>query len=153
MFKKQEQYFYSPSDLIRFMESPFASWMDRFSAECVGPSPEKDSPDPLMDVLAEKGIIQESELHQYGSEGSYLEEHPSPFQDGIEAASGSLGHGLPIANGMALSSKISNLNFSIFEVPISYNGRGYDEGKKIGIHDAFRVFSVILKYKFFKKFK
>ena len=65
-------------------------------------------------VLAEKGIIQESELHQYGSEGSYLEEHPSPFQDGIEAASGSLGHGLPIANGMALSSKISNLNFNVY---------------------------------------
>ena len=62
MFKKQGQYFYSPSDLIRFMESPFASWMDRFSAECVGPSPEKDSPDPLMDVLAEKGIEHEKKL-------------------------------------------------------------------------------------------
>ena len=60
--KKQGQYFYSPSDLIRFMESPFASWMDRFSAECVGPSPEKDSPDPLMDVLAEKGIEHEKKL-------------------------------------------------------------------------------------------
>jgi len=52
-----------------------------------------------------------------------------------------------------VTTKISNLNLSIFEVPISYNGRGYDEGKKIGINDAFRVFSVILKYKFFKRFK
>ena len=52
-----------------------------------------------------------------------------------------------------VTTKISNLNLSIFEVPISYNGRGYDEGKKIGISDAFRVFSVILKYKFFKRFK
>jgi dolichol-phosphate mannosyltransferase len=52
-----------------------------------------------------------------------------------------------------VTTKISNLNLSIFEVPISYHGRGYDEGKKIGINDAFRVFSVILKYKFFKKFR
>jgi glycosyltransferase involved in cell wall biosynthesis len=52
-----------------------------------------------------------------------------------------------------VTTKISNLNLSIFEVPISYHGRGYDEGKKIGINDAFRAFLVILTYKFFKKFK
>tara|TARA_B100001939_G_scaffold339374_1_gene346067 strand:- start:1342 stop:2052 length:711 start_codon:yes stop_codon:yes gene_type:complete len=51
-----------------------------------------------------------------------------------------------------VTTKISNLNLPIYEVPISYNGRGYDEGKKIGINDAFRVFSVIIKYKFLKKF-
>ena len=49
-----------------------------------------------------------------------------------------------------VTTKISNLNLPIYEVPISYNGRGYNEGKKIGINDAFRVFSVILKYKFLK---
>ncbi len=34
----------------------------------------------------------------------------------------------------------------IFEVPISYNGRTYDEGKKIGLKDAFRAVYVISKY-------
>ena len=35
---------------------------------------------------------------------------------------------------------------SIFEVGISYKGRTYDEGKKIGLKDAFRAFWCILKY-------
>ena len=34
----------------------------------------------------------------------------------------------------------------IYEVPISYNGRTYDEGKKIGIKDGFRAVYVISKY-------
>ncbi len=34
----------------------------------------------------------------------------------------------------------------IFEVGISYNGRTYEEGKKIGIKDALRAFWVIWKY-------
>ena len=34
----------------------------------------------------------------------------------------------------------------IFEVPISYNGRTYAEGKKIGLKDAFRAVYAITKY-------
>lgn len=34
----------------------------------------------------------------------------------------------------------------IYEVPIGYNGRTYDEGKKIGLKDAFRAVYVIGKY-------
>ena len=37
-------------------------------------------------------------------------------------------------------------NIAIFEVGISYNGRTYDEGKKIGIKDAFRTALCIWKY-------
>ena len=47
-----------------------------------------------------------------------------------------------------VTTKISKLNSKIKEVPISYKGRGYDEGKKIGIYDALRVLIVIFKYKF-----
>ncbi|MDB9714929.1 glycosyltransferase family 2 protein [Candidatus Pelagibacter ubique] len=47
-----------------------------------------------------------------------------------------------------VTTKISNLNLNIKEVPIHYKSRGYDEGKKIGIYDAFRVLIVIFKYKF-----
>ena len=36
---------------------------------------------------------------------SLLEEHPSPKLKGGEAATGSLGHGLPIGSGIALSAK------------------------------------------------
>ena len=36
----------------------------------------------------------------------------------------------------------------IYEVGISYYGRTYDEGKKIGWKDGFRAIWCILKYKF-----
>ncbi len=34
----------------------------------------------------------------------------------------------------------------IFEVPISYNGRTYEEGKKIGLKDAFRAVYVLARH-------
>jgi glycosyltransferase involved in cell wall biosynthesis len=45
-----------------------------------------------------------------------------------------------------VTAKIARLRIRIYEVPISYYGRGYDEGKKIGLKDAFRALWVILKY-------
>ena len=48
-----------------------------------------------------------------------------------------------------LTIKLSKLNSIFYEVPISYNGRSYDEGKKIGLKDAFRAIYCIVKYKFF----
>ena len=46
-----------------------------------------------------------------------------------------------------ITTKISNKGINIKEVPISYKGRNYSEGKKINILDAFRAVYVILKYK------
>lgn len=37
----------------------------------------------------------------------------------------------------------------IYEVPISYAGRTYEEGKKIGLKDAFNALYCIIRYKFF----
>ena len=52
-----------------------------------------------------------------------------------------------------LTHKFSNLNPKpkIYEVGISYNGRTYMEGKKIGIKDAFRAIYCILKYSFIER--
>ena len=47
-----------------------------------------------------------------------------------------------------ITTKISNLNISILELPISYRGRDYQEGKKIKLIDAFKAIYCILKYKF-----
>ena len=44
--------------------------------------------------------------------------------------------------------KIAKLNLKIFEVGISYNGRTYDEGKKITFKDGLIAFILILKYFF-----
>ncbi|MCB0339300.1 MAG: glycosyltransferase family 2 protein [Bdellovibrionales bacterium] len=45
-----------------------------------------------------------------------------------------------------ITAKVSRGNFVIYEVGISYYGRTYDEGKKIGWRDGFRAIYCILKY-------
>ena len=42
--------------------------------------------------------------------------------------------------------KLSKKNFKFFEVPITYNGRSYEEGKKIGLKDAFIALKTIILY-------
>ncbi len=42
--------------------------------------------------------------------------------------------------------KVSRKKWRIYEVGISYSGRTYEEGKKIGFKDAVRAFICILKY-------
>ncbi|WP_230208160.1 thiamine pyrophosphate-dependent enzyme [Microlunatus sp. Gsoil 973] len=53
-------------------------------------------------VLAAKGFIDEDQLRGFGSFGSRLGHHPDRLLiPGVEFSSGSLGHGLPAAVGMA----------------------------------------------------
>ena len=42
--------------------------------------------------------------------------------------------------------KLAKKKYVFYEVPIKYKGRGYDEGKKIGLKDAFIAIYCILKY-------
>lgn len=62
----------------------------------------------LFQVLALRGFYPLSRLADYGQDGSVFAEHPpAPAHlPGIEAATGSLGHGLPLALGMALAGRI-----------------------------------------------
>jgi len=46
--------------------------------------------------------------------------------------------------------KLAKKNFVFYEVPISYKGRSYKEGKKITLKDAFIAVYCIFKYKFFR---
>ncbi len=51
-----------------------------------------------------------------------------------------------------VTAKISRVpKVRIYEVGISYYGRTYEEGKKIGMKDAFRALYCIIKYNVFKK--
>jgi glycosyltransferase involved in cell wall biosynthesis len=45
-----------------------------------------------------------------------------------------------------ITMKASKRKLRIYEVPISYHGRTYEEGKKIGWWDGVKVFGVILRY-------
>lgn len=46
-----------------------------------------------------------------------------------------------------ITAKLSRLDEQIVEVPVSYDSRGYDEGKKIGIRDAINALWCIVKYR------
>ena len=59
-------------------------------------------------VLAEKGFFEREELKTFRKLGSRLQGHPSLHKiPGVDAPSGSLGQGLSIANGIALSFKLN----------------------------------------------
>lgn len=45
-----------------------------------------------------------------------------------------------------ITAKVAGMGFRIYEVGISYHGRDYSEGKKIGWKDGVRAFWCILKY-------
>ena len=45
--------------------------------------------------------------------------------------------------------KLAKKKYIFYEVPISYKGRSYDEGKKITLKDAFIAMYCIFKYRFF----
>lgn len=69
----------------------------------------------LFQVLAMRGFYPESMLESYGEDGGIFAEHPPTPEHlaGIEAATGSLGHGLPIGLGMALSARIQKQNYKV----------------------------------------
>ncbi len=47
-----------------------------------------------------------------------------------------------------LTAKIFKRHFRVYEVPITYDGRGYEEGKKITWRDGLVALWVLLKYRF-----
>ena len=49
-----------------------------------------------------------------------------------------------------ITAKVARLRVPIYEVGISYYGRTYEEGKKIGWRDGFRALYAILKYNLFR---
>ncbi len=72
----------------------------------------------LFHVLAERGFYPPSVLDTYGEDGGVFAEHP-PTPDhlaGIEAATGSLGHGLPLGLGMALAGRIQGQSYNVYAV-------------------------------------
>ena len=69
----------------------------------------------LYAALAMKGYFPLAELDSYCKDGGRLAEHPpANLLPGVEAATGSLGHGLPLGCGMALSGRIKGEAFRVF---------------------------------------
>ena len=47
-----------------------------------------------------------------------------------------------------ITAKILKRKIRIYEVPISYTGREFDEGKKITWRDGFSALATLVKYRF-----
>jgi glycosyltransferase involved in cell wall biosynthesis len=45
-----------------------------------------------------------------------------------------------------ITQKVAAMRARVYEVPISYHGRTYEEGKKIGLKDAFKAVYTILRF-------
>lgn len=75
------------------------------------------SVESLYAVLAEKGFFpREKVLAEFSKFGSPFIGHPNNKLPGIEMNSGALGHGLPVAVGMAISNKLDNTNNRVYVV-------------------------------------
>jgi transketolase len=66
-------------------------------------------------TLAMRGYFPEEELLTYNQDNGRLAEHPpANLLPGVEAATGSLGHGLPIGIGMAVAGRIKNQVYRVY---------------------------------------
>lgn len=68
----------------------------------------------LYAILADIGFFPVAELMTFTREGSRLGGHTENTIPGVEAFTGSLGHGLSIAAGIALSAKMDNMSYRCF---------------------------------------
>jgi len=70
----------------------------------------------LYSALAARGFFPEEGLASYCRQGSLFLGHVSQSVPGVEVSTGSLGHGLSIACGMALAGRRSGRSFRVFNV-------------------------------------
>ena len=68
----------------------------------------------LYAVLADKGFFPDSELDRFCHSEGLLGGHPEIRVPGVEASTGSLGHGLAIGIGFALNAKYENSDYRTF---------------------------------------
>lgn len=72
--------------------------------------------EPLYCILADKGFFSKDNLKTFSKFGSTLIGHPNNKNAGIEMNTGALGHGLPIAVGMALAAKMDKKDYRVFTI-------------------------------------
>ena len=69
----------------------------------------------LYAALAEKGYIDKEELKTFRNIDSNLQGHPDMNKvPGVDMTTGSLGQGLSVANGMAISSKLDSRGYRVY---------------------------------------
>ena len=74
------------------------------------------SVEALYSVLADRGFFPKEDLKTYSKFGSKYIGHPNNKVNGIEMNTGSLGHGLAVAVGMALAGKLDQRSYRVYAV-------------------------------------
>lgn len=74
------------------------------------------SVEALYTVLADRGFFPREELDTLCKSGSHFVGHPTRKVPGIEQNTGALGHGLPVAVGMALGAKLDGRSYRVFTI-------------------------------------
>ena len=72
------------------------------------------SAEALYAILNYYGYLAQEELDRFGKPGALLGGHPTKKVNGVEANTGSLGHGLGLATGMALALKMDHKENRVF---------------------------------------
>ena len=104
---------------LEIVETIYSSLMRR--------QPETEHPDTFIlskghgsmaqyTMLEEMGVLTSEEMMKYCKPGGILGTHPDYGIPGIEAATGSLGHGLGIAVGMGLADKVAGIDRAVYVV-------------------------------------
>ncbi len=69
----------------------------------------------LYAAMAERGFFEKKELETFRHTGARLQGHPSMhYLPGVDMSSGSLGQGVSVATGMALSAKLSGESWRVY---------------------------------------
>ena len=100
----------------------------------------------LYAVLADLGFIPISELQTYTSVGSRLGGHAECETPGVEASTGSLGHGLPIGVGMALAAKMDgkdNLHVTLLGDGECQEGSVWEAAMFAGHHHLDNLIAIV----------
>lgn len=70
----------------------------------------------LYSILKNLGFVSQEDLDTFSHPGSIFEEHPNFKIPTVQTATGSLGHGLPFGNGLALGRKTKGSDGHVFVV-------------------------------------
>lgn len=70
----------------------------------------------LYTAMSDCGFFPDVELDDFAGKGSFLPGHPDLEIPGVEAISGSLGHGLGLGSGMALAARMNKESWSTYVI-------------------------------------
>lgn len=97
MRKNDGAIIFSPTDVSRYLESPFASWMERFALEHPEECAARDTQDPFLEVLQNKGYAHEDNVEkQFRSLGKSVTKVEERGDKGKEATLSAMKQGVDI---------------------------------------------------------